>query len=759
MLLQGTFVRGVQAGAVKGIGAVWIVSNRLPVTVVRRAKGLHYQPSVGGLATGVGAVFDPRGDVWVGWPGVPSDRLTPAEREAVERELASRGLRAIHLTEAEVRAYYHGFCNRTLWPLFHYFPSYAVYDPQAWEAYRRVNARFAEAVPRDVQDPVWVHDYQLLLVPAMLRERGVRAPVGFFLHIPFPAWQVFRLLPWRGEVVDGLLGADLVGFHTYDDALHFLEAARRLRGAEVHLGQVIVGGRVVRVDAFPMGIDHERFARAADHPDVRREIDRIRRELAGQRVVLSVDRLDYTKGIPQRLAAYDRFLAGHPEFHGKVTLVLVAVPSRTEVDRYASLRRRVQEQVAEIEGRYATFGWTPVRYLYRALPFPVLAALYHVADVALVTPLRDGMNLIAKEYVASCADGRGVLVLSEAAGAAKELSEALVVNPNDVEEVARALHQALEMPEDEQRERNAAMQARLRSNSVHAWAERFLAELRRARREQEELEGRRLEPERADALLEAYARAGRRLLFLDYDGTLVEIVDRPEHAVPDAPLRALLARLAEDPKNCVVLVSGRDRDTLDAWFGDLGLDLVAEHGAWVRRGRGPWQPEAAVEPEWKHTVRAVLEAYAANTPGARVEEKTASLAWHDRGVDPVLAAVRARELVATLVQLAGTTPVGILHGKRVIEVRDPTVGKARAASRWLEAGPWEFVLALGDDTTDEELFVALPEGAFAVRVGFGPTRAAWMVDSPRAARELLGRLAATRAPSGGPPHPPGSGVQ
>lgn len=737
-----------------------VVANRLPVTVTRRREGLRYQPSMGGLATGLGAVFDPGRDVWIGWPGVPVDRLSEREREAVEGELATRGLRAVHLTEAEVQAYYNGFCNRTLWPLFHYVPSYAVYDPRGWEAYRAVNARFAQAAASCPGEPVWVHDYQLLLVPRLLREMGVRGPVGFFLHIPFPAWQVFRLLPWREEVVDGLLGADLVGFHTYDDALHFLEAVRRLRDAESHLGQVVVGDRVVRVDAFPMGIDVERFARAVERPEVRREVERIRRELADQRVVLSVDRLDYTKGIPQRLAAYDRFLANHPEFRGRVTLVLVAVPSRTDVDRYAALRRRVQEQVAEIEGKYATFGWTPVRYLYRALPFPVLAALYHVADVALVTPLRDGMNLIAKEYVASCTDGRGVLVLAETAGAAKELSEALVVNPNDVEEVAEALHRALEMPEEEQRQRNAAMQARLRSSTVRAWAERFCAELERARREQETLERRWLDPGRAEALHAAYARARRRLLLLDYDGTLVEIADRPERATPDPEVRELLARLCADPRNRVVLVSGRDRDTLDAWFGDLPVDLVAEHGAWVREASGPWQAEAQVEPGWKDKVRSVLQAYAANTPGALVEEKAASLAWHHRGVDPVLASVRGRELVATLVQLAGTTPVGILHGKRVIEVRDPRVGKTRAASRWLAAGPWDFILAVGDDTTDEELFAALPEGAHTVRAGFGPTRAGWIVDGPRGVRALLARLASSGPESPQPsPTLPGSEVQ
>ncbi|MDR7440462.1 MAG: bifunctional alpha,alpha-trehalose-phosphate synthase (UDP-forming)/trehalose-phosphatase [Armatimonadota bacterium] len=717
-----------------------IVANRLPLTVVRRRDGLRYQPSVGGLARGVGAVFDPGRDVWVGWPGIPVDRLADEERQALEAELARWGLRPVHLTETEVQAHYNGFCNRALWPLFHDFPSYAVYDPREWEAYCAVNARFAEAAAGE-EGPLWVHDYHLLLVPRLLRERSVRGPVGFFLHIPFPAWQLFRLLPWREEVVDGLLGADLVGFHTYDDVLHFLDAVRRLRGAEAHLGRVVLGERVVRVDAFPMGIDYERFAGALQRPEVRREVKRLRGELRGQRVILSVDRLDYTKGILQRLVAYDRFLADHPEVHGKVTLVLVVVPSRTEVRRYTSLLRQVREQVAGIEGRYATFGWTPVRYLYRALAFPVLAALYHVADVALVTPLRDGMNLIAKEYVASCADGRGVLVLSETAGAARELSEALLVNPNDVEEVAEALHHALGMPEEEQRRRNGAMQARLRARSVQVWVREWLEALAEVREEQEGLRRKWLSPGRWEVLLGAYVRARRRLLLLDYDGTLVEIADRPERAIPDPELCRLLAGLSADPCNRVVLVSGRDPETLDGWFGGLGVDLVAEHGAWVRDSGGPWEAQVSPQPEWKAKLRPVLEAYAGLTPGAWVEEKTASLAWHFRGVDPALAAVRARELVTTLVQLSGTTPLGILHGKQVVEVLDPAVGKGRAARRWLASVPWEFVLAAGDDVTDEELFAVLPEGAHSVRVGFGPTQSAWMVEAPYHLRALLERLA------------------
>ncbi|WP_324667861.1 bifunctional alpha,alpha-trehalose-phosphate synthase (UDP-forming)/trehalose-phosphatase [Geochorda subterranea] len=722
-----------------------VVANRLPVSVIKRKDGLRVSSSPGGLASGLSACFRPESDRWVGWPGIAAERLSMAERESLEGRLRRRGHCPVFLSQEEVERYYLGFSNRTLWPLAHYFPQYAVYDRSLWEAYRRVNQRFAETVVEVVEpgDTIWVHDYQLMLLPGMLRQRlGTDATIGFFLHIPFPSFEVFRTLPWRREMVEGLMGADLVGFHTYDDALHFLESVRRLTGASDNVGRITWEGRVVTVDAFPMGIDVDRYAGASQLPEVEEQLRRVRQQLGATRVVLSVDRLDYSKGIPQRLEAFELFLERHPQYRERVTMVMVAVPSRTEVPAYQALKREVDERISRINGRYGTLGWMPIRYLYRSLPFAALAALYHVADVALVTPLRDGMNLVCKEFVASKRDGRGVLILSEMAGAAKQLPEALLVNPHNVEQMAAALDEALSMSEDDQRARNRLMQQRLRQYDVDWWATTFLRRLEEARGVQRALAQKRLTEADRRAMVQAYRAAQCRLILLDYDGTLVPFAGRPDYAWPDPELLELLQALCDQPRNRVAFVSGRDRHTLTRWLGHLGAAMAAEHGVWLRSPGGEWElVEELADPQWKRVIRPVLEQFAAQTPGAFVEEKDFSLVWHYRQVDPALASVRLGELKSALMQLTARLDVGVLDGDRAVEVKDAAINKGRVTSRWLEGGRYDFILAAGDDTTDEDMFAALPAEAYTIKVRFGPTRARYYVDDSRALRDLLAEMA------------------
>ncbi len=427
-----------------------IVSNRLPVSVARQDDTLTFQPSAGGVATGIGSLAQPTERLWFGWPGIASDRLGSTHKHQITEGLDEHGCKPIFLSSAEMRDYYFGFANRTIWPLFHYFTQYTVFNETYWRAYRNVNEHFC----RDMlpllkpDDRIWVHDYQLMLLPEMLRAKRPDAEIGFFLHIPFPSFELLRLLPWRRELLEGMLGADLIGFHEYEYVRHFLSSVYRISDYEPHLSQLMVHNRLVRVDAFPMGIDYQRFAESSRKPEVLREIDKIKPN-EGRQLIISVDRLDYTKGILKRLEAYDWFLKQYPEYRKKVSLVVVAVPSRTKVDVYNELREQIEQIVGHINGEYGTLNWTPISYMYRSLPFDRLAALYALADVALITPLRDGMNLVAKEYVACQQDKEhpGILILSEMAGAASELAEAVVINPHDKEAIAAALRQALEMPQ------------------------------------------------------------------------------------------------------------------------------------------------------------------------------------------------------------------------------------------------------------------------------------------------------------------------
>ncbi len=724
-----------------------IVSNRLPYTVSVRKGEFQLQKSVGGLATGLSSFYKSFEDsLWVGWPGISSERLKRGKKDKLKELLLAEGCYPVFLSQADVEGYYYGFSNKTIWPLFHYFPDYAVYDVSMWKDYERVNAEFCKELIKILKDDdiVWIHDYHLMLLPKMLRKRKPNLTMGFFLHIPFPSYEVFRLLPWRSEILSGILGADLIGFHTYDYVLYFLDSVHRILGFDHALGQIWTGDRFVKVDAFPMGIDYHRFSSAVQTRDVQREIRKFRNKIGDRIIILSMDRLDYTKGILERLAAFETFLERYPAYRGKVTLLLVAVPSRTKVERYMELKKQVDEVVGRINGRFGTIGWVPIWYLYRSLPFHSLVALYTIADIALITPLRDGMNLVAKEYLATKVEGRGVLILSEMAGASKELGEALIVNPEDREGVVNAIKMALEMGEDDQRERNRAMQNRLRRYTVIKWANDFMERLFHTKNLQRKQQSWRLSPEVLEEMLGDYLSSGTRLLFLDYDGTLVPFADKPERAKPDIRLKDLLRKLSSDSKNEVVIISGRDRSTLDRWFGKLGVSLVAEHGAWLKEKGKDWRIIEALRSDWKEEIKPILEFYVDRTPGTFIEEKEFSLAWHYRKADIRLASFRARELKSALLQLTENFNLAVLEGSRVIEVRNLGVNKGRAANEWLVSKDWEFILAIGDDWTDEDMFFSMPEKAYTIKVGFGASNAKYYVDSYTEVRKILRKLISGR---------------
>ncbi|MDD3622322.1 MAG: bifunctional alpha,alpha-trehalose-phosphate synthase (UDP-forming)/trehalose-phosphatase, partial [Methanofollis sp.] len=498
-----------------------MISNRLPYSIHQDGEKWKVEPSIGGLATGLASYYQEHNCAWIGWPGLDTGSLGDEGMRTVADLLEERACIPVFLDANEVEAYYDGFCNSTIWPLFHYFHTSSTWDRTSWETYLKVNQAFCEATVKEYRpgDIIWVHDYHLLLLPAMLRNALPKATIGFFNHIPFPSYEIFRILPWRKEILEGLLGADLIGFHTFDYVRHFTDSVRRVLGYQHTSGEILTGNRMVKVDTFPMGIDYSRYSKAVEEPGVREEATRLRRKYGGRRVILSFDRLDYTKGIPQRLQTFDLFLQRHPEYRDEVVLVVVAVPSRTAVHKYQSLKRQVDQMVGEITGRHGTIDWAPVRYLYDILPFETLVALYLIADVAFVTSLRDGMNLMAKEFVATKHDGLGVLILSEMAGAAAELGEAVIVNPFNTEEMVAALEEALTMPENEQVRRNRWMQERLRRYHVLQWATDFTQRLEATKTRQRELEASLLSTEQRERMIQDYRAARRRLLLLDYDGT------------------------------------------------------------------------------------------------------------------------------------------------------------------------------------------------------------------------------------------------
>ncbi len=725
-------------------GRLIIVSNRLPVSISKRKGKLEIQPSPGGLATALRALHKEKKVIFFGWPGCIPE--SGKEQRIIESTLREKHkCFPIFLNRSEIDRYYYGFSNRTLWPLFHYFTSYCTFEKPEWEAYQRVNQKFFKKIIQvsTEKDTFWVHDYHLMLLPHLLRTYFPQSDIGFFLHIPFPSSEIFRILPWRNEVLEGLLGSDLVGFHTYEYARHFLSSVLRLKGLEHKFGAVSFGDRIVLADNFPMGVDAQNIMKLLQEESTQKDIRKFQKaiEKKDRKVILSVDRLDYSKGIPHRLQAFESFLSRHPEWREKLVYIMLCVPSRTKVRDYILLKQEVESLVGKINGRFGTPGWMPIFYLYRSFPFQRLLPLYAIADIALVTPVRDGMNLVAKEYVASRTDDSGVLILSGTAGAEAELGEALVVNVYSREDIVTALVQALEMPKEEQARRMKTMRQRIIDYDIFHWTRSFISGMEEMKKRKYQREHRKLTDKWKKKLLSDYQEGSKRLLMFDYDGTLISFAKKPEDAEPDMELKRLLLGLAKKRKNQVAIISGRDRSTMEQWLGDLPCSLVAEHGAWIRLGKNSgWKALKTVKTDWKTQVMPILKTYETRVPGSFVEEKELGLAWHYRKANPELGEIRSHELFDNLNEFLANTDLQLMHGKKVIEIRPGGINKGQAARDLLMTDAYDFVLAIGDDWTDEDLFKALPEGAFSIKIGYATTHARFFLDSTQACRRFLHSL-------------------
>jgi len=727
-----------------------IVSNRLPFTVEQRDGQIEFKESAGGVATGLKSLLETMQDsllrkpeyCWVGWPGATvSEEQKPAVLDRARAEYRSC---PVFLSEEDFDKFYEGFCNKTIWPLFHYFPATAQYDENYWLQYKKVNEAFCATLLEVIgpDDVLWIHDYHLMLLPSLVRKRLPKIGIGFFLHIPFPQFEIYRLLPaqWRREILEGLLGADVVGFHTQDYAKYFLGCVQRILGYKQKLGQLLLDRRIVKVGAFPMGVDFGRFHGAALSPEVQQEKQQLRKSFGDTKIVLSVDRQDYSKGIIHRLEGYQSLLEKQPQWRGKVTLLMIVVPSRIGIQDYQGTKAHLEELVGKINGRFGAIDWAPIIYQYRSVPFETLVALYAMSDVALVTPLRDGMNLVAKEYIASRTDKTGVLILSEMAGCAKELADAILINPNHREEIAEALKLALEMRRQEQTQRIRLMQSRLRRYDVSRWATEFVAEFFSIDPSSERPLPKPLTPAAQTGLIQHYDRSLNRLLLLDYDGTLVRFAKYPQLAKPDRQLLNCLNYLGANPRNELVLLSGRDKATLENWFGSLPIGLAAEHGAWIKEREKSWEQLRPLYAEWKTRLRPVLHTHADRVPGAWLEEKEFSLAFHYRVADEERGSLGARELIDDLLALTANTDLQVLHGNKTVEVRNAEIHKGIVSQRWLLNCGSDFILAIGDDLTDEDMFTVLPAGAHSIRVGNSPTQARYYLRGPDDVLMLLDAL-------------------
>jgi trehalose 6-phosphate synthase/phosphatase len=715
------------------------VSNRLPVAV----KNGEMTKSSGGLVAALEGL--PKGHYeqkWIGWPG--AEITDKKEQKQIARKLADEyACIPVFIGKDEAAGFYEGFSNSSIWPLLHYLPNYLRYEPEWWAHYQKVNQTFADKVLEIAKDGdlVWVHDYQLMLLPAILRAQAPKLRIGFFLHTPFPAPQVFRFHPRCRELVAGMLGANRIGFHAFNYLRHFSGAVRRLLRIETELTQISNDGHSTALGVYPIGINAPKFEETMDSEEFRRRQDEFRRAHEGKRLVISVERMDYTKGILHRLEAIDDFL-GKWEQIDNIRFIFVSVPSREGIEEYQHLVEEVESRIGQLNGKYATLLNSPIHFIHGSIPFLDLCALYALADVALVTPLIDGMNMVAKEFIACQRENAGLLILSEFAGAAEELFNAISVNPYDSDGVATSLIDALSTPVEQRRSRIQAMRERVIRYDAQHWARSFIEDLASDSADYTGT-GQTNIKEAGNQLRRAIESGEKIALFLDYDGTLREIEFEPSAAKPNLEIETLLGRLEQQPNLEVTILSGRSETDLETFFGRFSFRLIAEHGAsWREPGKKSWErahPNSKYA--WKEKLLPILRVYEQATPGSMVEEKPSAIVWHYRKADDEFGGWKANRLTQELSALGANQPIKVRHGKKMVEVNAAEINKGAAVARVLEKLPdYGLAICAGDDLTDEGMFELTLPRLLTIKVGSGPTQARFRAADPAAFRQFLGDL-------------------
>ena len=709
-----------------------VVSNRLPVTI-----GRTIEKSSGGLVYAMEGLDYSSGFQWLGWAGGVID--DPSERDRITKELKDRfNYRPIFLSRQEAHDYYTGYSNSSLWPLLHYITPYARYEEIWWETYQKINRLFADAVSdlAGADDIIWIHDYHLMLLPSILRQQRPELKIGYFLHTPFPSYELFRCNPNRIELIEGMLGADLIGFHTFGYLRHFRSTVLRLLGLESEMDLIPMETHTTAVGVYPIGINSEKFLKTLQSDEYHRHLNEYREIYQGKKIVLSVERLDYTKGIPRRLDAIERYLSHTQQCCDDIVFIFINIPSRKSVPEYQDLLEDLQGRVGQINGQYATIKNVPIHFIHKSINFSELCALYSLADVAMVTPLIDGMNLVAKEYLVCQQPKSGVLILSEFAGAAQELPNALIVNPYNVNEVAQAIDKALALTQAEKQKMITPMKERVIKYDARYWAESFIKDLLAIAGEREVLVDTK---ELSSEVVDRMCAAKKLGLFLDYDGTLAELKKKPSDALPDEEIEELFSKLENVKSIDVFIISGRPKEDMDQWFSRYNFNLIAEHGYYYKhRNASEWiefDPQA--ELSWKNQIIDVFQLYTGMTPGSFVEEKTSSVVWHYRNSDPEFGTWKAHQLVAELYEMLSNLPVEIHHGKKIVEVSSIQINKGSVLEYFMLLNKYEAVLCAGDDETDESMFRLNADGIISIKIGKEDTAAEFRVSGPRAFRDFL----------------------
>ena len=718
------------------------VSNRLPIKI-DKDKIYH---SDGGLVSALEGIIKDFNLLWVGIAGEKSAHL---QKQNILKKKLAKDYRylALFVDKEEIDGYYDGFSNSSIWPLLHYMPTHYQYKKSWFTSYLKINEQFAKTILSIAKDGdiVWIHDYHLMLLPAILKKKKPSLKIGFFLHTPFPSYEIFRCHPNRLELLEGLLGSDLLGFHTFNYLRHFRSSLLRLLGLETDIYKIHYGQRLIYMGVYPIGINWRKFEQTLNSVVYKNTLKLYKKKYKNKKLILSVERMDYTKGIPHKLNAIEVFLKKYPHLRDEVVFILIAIPSREDVPAYIDLKREVQNSITSINGEYSTITNIPVHFINKAIDFPELNALYSLANVALVTPLIDGMNLVAKEYIACQKNNTGILVLSEFAGAAHELFAALMVNPYNKNQVAEAIYKGLELNTATKKEMNKPMRNHVINNDSVFWANNFVKSL--VTNTQESISSNTNQStlnikKFIKKNLTSVSKKKKKAFFLDYDGTLREFESRPEQATPTSEIKNILAELIVLKNTDVFIISGRNKEFLAEHFSNLNINLIAEHGYMYCENISKKQQWHLLDKrdrkvDWKKQIKEILHLYNISTPGSQIEEKKFSFVWHYRQADPEFGQWKANELVTELNAVCSNLPVEIHQGKKIVEIRSQYVNKGRAVDYFLSQKKYDFVLCAGDDQTDESMFVYKADNIFTIKIGNEDTDAKYKLPSPKIFRKFL----------------------
>lgn len=728
-----------------------IVSNRLPLQFDSRDG--QVKPSSGGLVTAVNGIKTTNQKVWI---GAANAELAQAIKDQPARD-ADRHMdyHPIEIDEHRFDQYYNGYCNDVLWPLLHYESNMVKHFAENWEAYVEVNRRFAEEIIKVARpdDLVWIHDFHLFLVPGMIRELNAaqehKFRVGFFLHVPFPTSEIFRQLPTRVEILKSLVMADVIGFHDYSYLRHFASGVYSVLGIETDLYSITLNNHRAQLGVFPVSIDTPSITKRAQSDAVADELARIKTKLAEEQVVLGVDRLDYIKGIDLKFQAFERLLETYPEMRGRVQLVQIAVPSRTDVPEYQALKSRLDEMVGSINGKYGDISYSPIHYIFSSIPNHQLLALYRLADTLLVTSKRDGMNLVCLEFVASQNQANpGNILLSEFAGAISTLSHVMPINPWNIDQTAHRLAEALNMSATERHRRHQPMHDFLASYTATDWAETFMKYMERITdpEQDRDLSGQVMEPKAfVEELRKLKGKKTPLVIFMDYDGTLVAIKNHPDEAVLEEEERQMLTDLVKKKQARLVITSGRPAGFLEQELGGLNIDMAGEHGALhYDRTDQTWHSLVASDLRWYEDAKNIMTDFARRVPDSFVEEKSVGLVFHYRNSPKDFARYQAIKLYSELEAALAKSPVTIIEGKMNIEIRTIEANKGHFCRWYLnrlhEEGLDPVPIAIGDDRTDEDMFSVVQEGGYAVKIGAGTTIAKYQTSQQSEVYSLIKEL-------------------